>query len=99
MRKILLVAAFGIIFLLTASPAKVAAQQAGLEKGYAMSGACLVPYKTNEEIAWELFRYALNNVPEMKLGIDTYEKFLDAYRKALNMLKEPGQPIPPAQKK
>ena len=38
--------------------------------------------KSKEEIAYELFMFALMNIGELKF-INTYEEYLDAYKKAL----------------
>ncbi len=39
--------------------------------------------KSKEEIAYELFMFALMNIGELKF-INTYDEYLQAYKKALN---------------
>ncbi len=45
--------------------------------------------KSNEEIAYELFLYALTNIGELKF-INTYEEYLEAYKKALKAVYSSG---------
>ncbi len=46
--------------------------------------------KSNEEIAYELFMYALINLGELKF-INTYEEYLEAYKKALEAVYSSGK--------
>jgi len=51
-------------------------------------------YKTQEEIAWEMVMYAIKNIPSMTFRVKHYEDLLEAYRQALNVIKEPEKPVP-----
>lgn len=46
--------------------------------------------KSKEEIAHELFMYALVNLGELKF-INTYEEYLEAYKKALKAVYSSGK--------
>ncbi|NIS70720.1 MAG: hypothetical protein GTO12_17775 [Proteobacteria bacterium] len=46
--------------------------------------------KSKEEIAQELFMYALINLGELKF-INTYEEYLEAYKKALKAVYSSGK--------
>jgi len=81
------------------SPAKAVEGGKIPEKRYPVSATFLAIYKSNEEIAWELLRYAITNIPSLKFRINQYEDLLEAYRKALNVVKEPKEPILPYQER
>ncbi|MGB9714825.1 MAG: hypothetical protein ACPL1G_00205 [Thermodesulfovibrionales bacterium] len=68
-------------------------------KRYFIETSGCVVYKTDEEIAWDIVIYAIKNIPSMTFRIKHYEDLLEAYRKALNVIKEPKAPIPPAPEK
>lgn len=46
--------------------------------------------KSREQIAYELFMYALRNIGELKF-INTYEEYLEAYKKALKAVHSSGK--------
>ncbi|MEW6215003.1 MAG: hypothetical protein AB1478_07380 [Nitrospirota bacterium] len=85
--------AITIIIYLAVSPTKALGGEKIQERRYPIEPTFWV-YKTQEEIAWELLRYALENIPSLKLRITHYEDLLEAYRRALNVVKEPKEPIP-----
>jgi len=49
-----------------------------------------ISLKSKEEIAHELFMYALVNLGELKF-INTYEEYLEAYKKALKAVYSSGK--------
>jgi hypothetical protein len=61
-----------------------------------VGSSCCVVYKTQEEIAWDVVMYAIKNIPNMTFRIKHYEDLLETYRKALNVIKEPKEPVLPA---
>ncbi|NWF52625.1 MAG: hypothetical protein HXY47_06025 [Nitrospirae bacterium] len=76
------------------------AQDKGFEfRRYPAEPQCFFVYKTEEEIAWDIVMYSVKNIPSMTFRIKYYEDLLEAYRKALNVIKEPKEPVPPAPEK
>jgi hypothetical protein len=49
-------------------------------------------YKTQEQVAWDLLMYGLKNIPEFASKIKSYDDFLEAYREALILVKDPRKP-------
>ncbi|MFZ6016821.1 MAG: hypothetical protein ACOYU0_04250 [Nitrospirota bacterium] len=80
------------------SPFKALGEEIIKEKRYAIE-PIRCAYKTQEEIAWEIVQYAIKNIPSMSFRIKHYENLLEAYRRALNVVKEPKEPIPPVPEK
>lgn len=52
--------------------------------------------KTKEEIALDLLRDAMKNIKTLKIECSNYNAFLEAYRKALNVVINPAKPVPSA---
>lgn len=63
-------------------------------KRYSIEPSYCAVYKTDEEIAWDIVMYAIKNIPSMTFRIKHYEDLLEVYRKTLNVIKEPKEPIP-----
>ena len=82
-----------IIICLAVSPAKALGGEKIQEGIYPPT---FYVYKTQEEIAWEMLKYALENIPSLRLRVVHYEDLLEAYRRALSVVKEPKEPVPPA---
>jgi len=99
MKKWWLIAIITVIVFSIVSPAKAIEGGKIQEKRYPVSTPLLTIYKSNEEIAWELLKYAITNIPSLKFRINQYEDLLEAYRKALNVVKEPKERIPPYQER
>ena len=75
-----------LTFLMVGLPDKLIASEAAMsfpkaEKEMSEDPGYII-IKSKEEIAFDLFMFALNNVGELKF-ITTYEEYLEAYRKAL----------------
>lgn len=74
-----------VVFLMASLPGELMASDAAMrlptvEKGTS-SNPGYIFIKSREEIAYELFIVALENMGELKF-ISTYEEYLEAYRKA-----------------
>ena len=69
-------------FLTGCLPAKLSASEVSFQKAKKDKNPNYIFMKSREEIAYELFMYAMNNLGELKF-INTYKEFLEAYKKAL----------------
>ena len=75
-----------LVFLMASLPSELIASETAmglpkLEKGSSSNPGHII-IKSREEIAYELFMFALENIGELKF-INTYEEYLEAYKKAL----------------
>ncbi len=69
----------------------------GEEQGYGGDQAAAGPtyygaVKTQEQVAWDLLMWGLKNIPDFPPKIKSYEDFLEAYRQALLLVKDPRKP-------
>lgn len=75
-----------LAFLMAGFPCKLMASEAAMSFAKAEKEISANPgyifIKSKEEIAHELFMFALENIGELKF-INTYEEYLEAYKKAL----------------
>jgi hypothetical protein len=81
-----------LIFNFCAGDAFAQPAYTGREPGYSASKPA-VPYvcKTKEEIAWDLMMYGIQTVPPLRARIKDYDDLLDAYRRALRVVRGQDQ--------